>query len=128
MFLLYLFLVQHIVVQFVKFTYVLLSQSEIILKIWASDLSVSSKPGVSTKQISESTSPGNESLMTETSLVKDAKPCPTNPVSPVTSSMNLYDLKNRSNRIMLQLTELFPDPVGPMTLKKYLRNGRQNQD
>ena len=42
------------------------------------------------KQISESTSPGNESLMIETWLVKDAKPCPTMPVIPVANSMNFF--------------------------------------
>jgi len=83
MFLLYLFLFQHIVIQFVKNHVRIVEPVRNHLK---SDLFVSSKPGVSTKQISESTSPGNE--MAETWLVKDAKPCPTIPVILVANSMN----------------------------------------
>lgn len=65
--------------------YVLVNQSEIIFKMSTSDLFVSSKPGVSTKHRLR---PGNESLMTEISLVHDSNPCPAMPVIPVTISMN----------------------------------------
>ena len=67
-----------------------MSQSEIILKISASDLSVSSKPGVSTKQISVSRISGIETLKTEISFVQDLRPCPAIPVMPVTISMNYF--------------------------------------
>ena len=65
--------------------YALINHLEIILKVSTSDLFVSSKPGVSTKQRS---SPGNENLMTEISVVKDFRPFPANPVNPVAVSMN----------------------------------------
>lgn len=67
-------------------TYVWLSQREIILRASEESPSfVPSKPGVSTKHRSN---PGNESLMTEILVVKDAKSCPANPVTPVAFSMN----------------------------------------
>lgn len=72
----------------VKGAYVLFSQSEIISKMSASDLFVSSKPGVSTKQTSQSLSSGKESLMTEIWPVYDCKPCPALPAVPVAISMN----------------------------------------
>ena len=95
----------------------LFNQSEIILKICTSDLFVSSKPGVSTKQMSESAIPGKESLMTEISLVLDSKLCPTIPSMPVAISMNFEEVKKSENmRRTPILTELLPAPVGPMML------------
>lgn len=61
---------------------------DIILKISTSDLLVSSKPGVSTKQMSESRSSGKDSLTTDISLVQDSRVCPTLPCTPVAISMN----------------------------------------
>jgi len=71
--------------ELILIAYVLNNQSEIIFKISTSDLFVSSKPGVSTKHRLRH---GKETLMTEISLVKDSKPCPTIPAIPVANSMN----------------------------------------
>jgi hypothetical protein len=76
--------------------YVPLSQSEIIVKTSRSDLFVSSKPGESTRQMSEMPRSGSDSLKTEILLVQDAKLCPTRPSIPVATSMNYVASGNHS--------------------------------
>src|SRR6266545_790484 len=96
----------------------LISQSDIILKISKSDLWVSSKPGVSTKH---KFSPGYESLTTEISLVQEFKACPAIPVIPLAISMNFGQHQYLVHpSIYERHTELFPVPVGPITLKMVL--------
>ena len=99
-------------------TYVLITQSEINLKISKSDLLVSSKPGVSTREISESSISEIENLKTDISLVQDSKPCPAIPLMPETTSMNYIVFNVWSiNCVRKILTVLLPEPLGPMRLE-----------
>ena len=65
--------------------------------------------------------------MTEILVVKDAKPCPANPVTPVAFSMNYIGMsKFCLNWGTFEHTELLPEPVGPTKLNNTFEkvNGR----
>lgn len=74
---------------------------EIALKVFSSFPFVSSKPGVSTKHMSESTISGNVNRIMEIFSVHDSSECPASPDLPVAISMNfsvlVFEQKGRKH-------------------------------
>ena len=85
-----------------------------MLSTSVSDSSVSSNPGVSTSVIDL---PNNrKALLFSTCLVQDANPLPIRSPDGLMSSMNLVSLSLTQLLVHNPLTDVFPVPVGPITL------------
>src|ERR1700722_8195505 len=97
-------------------TNVLFNQCASISRISPSDLFVSSNPGVSTKTTSVSHFSGKQTRVIVISVVQDCKLCPMPLLRPVAILMNYQTVSIVERCHSFALTELFPAPVGPMSL------------